>query len=244
MESFVIASDFHGDRHDALAYKGFKLFVRDYQPKIKGFAGDLFDFRALRASAGEEEKRHSMTADFEAGMGFLEWYQPDFITLGNHDQRLYDAVEKDGLHKSGPIADYAATLIEKFEKLTSKIRTLVLPYDKRKGVWKYGGLKVVHGFDKMKPEAMAAVYGNVLYGHGHNITQAASPSEETRVARMVGCLCRKDMTYNRAQLGTLRQQHGWAYGAFLGSGRFGVVQAEMIDGQFSYAEKLKTVRVI
>jgi predicted phosphodiesterase len=242
-EKFVVASDYHGDRRDPGADRAFRLFVEDFAPDIKVFAGDLWDFRALRVGADRDEKMASMKADFNAGMEFLEWYRPDVLVLGNHDQRLWDAIEKEGMKKTGPIPDYAGELIVRFTDTAAKLGINVLPYDKRRGVWAYKGLKVVHGFDGMNPENMAAVYGNVLYGHGHRIEAASAPGLDNRVARMIGCLCLKDMNYNRHQTKTLAQQHGWAYGVIERANRFGVMQAELIDGAFSYANEIKTVRV-
>lgn len=245
MESFVSATDYHGDRHDPKAAAAFRTFVEDFKPKFRVFKGDLWDFRALRTGASKEEKMHSMRADFLAGMEFLEWYRPKVLILGNHDQRLWDAVQKDGLTKTGPLVDLASMLIEDFEKLTKKLGTIVLPYDKRKGVFSKNGLKFTHGFDGMDPRNMAAIYGDVLYGHGHQIMSYAAPSHSDvpPVARMVGCLCRLDMAYNRGQTKTLAQQHGWAYGAFIGRKKHEVFQARRAGNQFLYADELKAISV-
>lgn len=242
MEGFIVGSDLHGDRQDKVAVRGFLRHVDDFKPKHRIFAGDIFDFRAIRVGADKEEKRHSLQADFNAGMDFLKKYQPTVITLGNHDQRLWDIVQKDGLRKTGPLVDLAEIFIQEFEALTLSLKTLVLPYDKRKGVWKHNGLKVVHGFDGLDPANMASMYGDVLYGHGHGIESAFAPRDgEAPEARMIGCLCRKDMTYNRAQTKTLRQQHGWAYGAFLGRNRNAVLQTRVQYGQVAYAGDLKVI---
>jgi len=90
METFVAAGDLHGDRQDAQAVSAFKKFVKEFDPKLRIFLGDIWDFRAIREGASKTEKFHSMEADFKAGMEFLEWYKPAVITLGNHDQRLWD----------------------------------------------------------------------------------------------------------------------------------------------------------
>jgi hypothetical protein len=242
MDSFVAGSDYHGDRRDITADKLFRSFVADFRPKFKVLPGDLWDFRALRSGAGEDEKVHSMKLDFEQGMEFFEWFQPDVFLLGNHDQRLWDAVQRDGLRKTGPIADYAGELIERFEKLAAKIGTRVLPYDKKKGVYRRNGLAFVHGFDNMTTAKMAATYGNVLYGHGHAIQVGAAPKDdEPAVARQIGSLCLTSMSYNRGQLKTLAQQNGWAYGAFLGKNRNAVMQATVTDDIAVYAERFKVV---
>lgn len=238
---FVSATDLHGDRSDPKAVKLFKRFVEDFRPKLRIFMGDIWDFRAIREGASKAEKMHSMRADFYAGMKFLEWYEPHVITLGNHDARLFDLVRKDGVKKSGPLTDLAIEFIQQFEKLTKGV--IVLPYDKRKGVWKHNGLKFTHGFSQGKDAAtdMAKVYGNVLFGHIHTFDVATEPDhEKPRVAQSVGCLCQLNMTYNRAQTSTLRQQHGWAYGAFVGRGHQ-VFQAKVEGGQVVYSDHLKVI---
>lgn len=243
MNTFVAASDLHGDRQDGTAVAAFKRFVTDFKPRQRFFLGDIFDFRSLRGGANEEEKRHSMRADFHAGMDFLDWFRPSVITLGNHDQRLWDAVKKDGLARGGPIADYAAELIERFEKATTRMKAKILPYDKRKGVYRVGGLSFTHGFSAGSKAAteMGKVYGNVLFGHGHAIDVATVPGVQPQTARMIGCLCQLDLAYNRSHLGTLRQQHGWAYGVFTPS-RNEVFQASVQDGEVVYAACLKTMK--
>lgn len=241
---FVSASDLHGDRKDDIAVKLFFRFVDDFKPKVRVFKGDIWDFRAIREGAAKDEKQHSMREDFKAGMKFIERYQPNVITLGNHDQRLWDLVRKNGVSRSGPLTDLAVELIEKFEKLTKKLGTIVLPYDKRKGVWSHNGLKFTHGFSQGKNAAseMASAYGNVLFGHIHAIDVASEPEhDQPRIARSVGCLCQLDMTYNRSQISTLRQQHGWAYGAFIDRS-YEVFQAAVHDAQVIYADHLKMIR--
>lgn len=241
MESFSVATDLHGDRQDISAVKAFTRFVDDFKPKCRFFLGDVFDFRALRIGADAEEKMHSMKADFEAGIAFLETYRPHVITLGNHDQRLWDVVERDGLKKSGPLVDYAKELIGKFGKATKG--TVVLPYGKRKGVYRYGDHRFVHGFDGLDPAKMAATYGNVMYGHGHAIRMApAANIEEPKVARMIGFLGLKDMDYNRTQTRTLDQEHGWAYGVNI-DGKLQVMQARFENNQVAYATSLKVLHV-
>jgi hypothetical protein len=245
MKTFSFATDLHGDRQDKRAVRLFRTFIEDFKPKVRGFGGDIWDFRALRSGASKEEKMHSMAADFESGMEFLEWYRPTFVTLGNHDQRLFDLVQKDGLEKTGPLVDHAKNLIEEFEKLARKLGTVVLPYSKRLGVYRESGLRFTHGFDGNNAAKMARTYGNVLFGHGHRIERMPAPARDAldrpAIARMVGALCLLDMDYNRGQIRALEQEHGWAYGALHGGQRHEVFQAALEGRTVTYAEKIKTV---
>lgn len=244
METFMFASDLHGDRREKPVVQAFLRAVDEFKPKLRGFGGDIWDFRAIREGAAKDEKIHSLRKDFYAGMAFVEEYRPHFITLGNHDQRLWDLVHKNGLPKTGPMADLGEELIEKFDKLAARLKITVLPYDKRKGVYRYGGLKFLHGYSSGKDAATetARVYGNALFGHGHAIDEATEADiDGPKTARMIGCLCELDMTYNRAQTQTLRQEHGWAYGAFLGRGKTQVFQARVQGQQVIQATTLRTI---
>ncbi len=241
METFVSATDLHGDRQDPMAVKLFMGMVDDFKPQWRIFKGDLWDFRAIRTGASKEERRHSMRADFNSGMTFLKWFKPNVLLLGNHDQRLWDVVMKDGLIKTGPLVDLASILIEEFDAEVKKLKTIILPYSKRQGVWEKSGLRFVHGFDGMDPQNMANIYGDVIYGHGHAIESSPAPKHgRVPVARQVGALCQLDMTYNRSQTRTMRQAHGWAYGAFLSKTQHYVMQARVEDDQVVYADSFKT----
>lgn len=246
MDTFMFASDLHGDRSEKPVVRAFFRAVDTFKPKVRGFGGDIWDFRAIREGAAKDEKIHSLREDFYAGMAFIEEYRPHFITLGNHDQRLWDLVHKNGMAKTGPLSDLGAELIEKFEKLTAKMLTTVLPYDKRKGVYVRDGLKFLHGYSSGSAAAAetARVYGNALFGHGHAIDEASEPNHDgPRTARMIGCLCDLNHTYNRAQVGTLRQEHGWAYGAFLSRNKHAIFQARVTGDQVVQADNLKLIPV-
>lgn len=236
---FTACTDLHGDKQDPQAVALFKRFVGEYRPTFRLFLGDLWDFRAWREGASEEEKRDRVRRDFKAGMEFFEWYKPDAITLGNHDVRMWDQVRK-----GGPMADLCEDFIRTFTKLATKIKCRVLPYDKRKGIYKRGKLKAAHGFYDGEDAAkqMAKAYGSILIGHGHAVDVASTPGPEPHVGRMIGCLCRLDYVYNRRNVSALRQKHGWAYGPFFErTGRYAAFQAERIGNEVVFAESVKTI---
>jgi predicted phosphodiesterase len=238
---FMVCSDLHGDKQCKRVANAALAFSRDYKSKIRILAGDIWDFRAWRKGADEEEKRERVRIDFEAGMRFVEEYRPTHITLGNHDVRLWDQRERG----NGPMACYAGELIEQFDALTRKLKTKVLPYDKSKGILRIGKLKVAHGFFDGQNAArqMAQAYGSILFGHGHAIDVASSPSDERRAARMIGCLCQLRFQYNRTHVGSLRQAHGWAYGVMLPNGTYHAFQVEIIGNEMVVADGFRRVRI-
>jgi hypothetical protein len=237
-QDFMVCADIHGDKQDRKAVKLFFEHADLIRPKHRIIAGDVFDFRAWRKGAEESEKRERVRRDFKAGMEFIERFRPTAITLGNHDVRMWDQVEN-----SGPMADLCEDMIERFEALTNKLGTKVLPYDAAKGIYRLGRMKVGHGFFSgvNSAQRMAQAYGSILFGHIHSIDVASSPSDERRAARCIGCLCQLRYTYNRAHVAALRQAHGWAYGSVYGDGRFHVAQSEIIGGRAVVSEGFKVL---
>lgn len=234
-QKFLAGFDYHGDKHDPEVETRFLEFDAAWKPTVRIFGGDLWDFRPIRRKASEDEKRDSMTADYDAGMEFLDEWQPNVFLRGNHDERLWDAKE----NGTGPLQDLAGKWIDEIDEKLKKMRCLMLPWDKRKGVYLYGHLRVIHGFfaGLYATKQHASVYGSVLHGHTHAIDEAAVPGLEKRVGRACGCLCQLDYEYNRGQPNSLRHAHGWAYGVVnLRTGDYIVWQAEDINGHWIVAK--------
>jgi hypothetical protein len=239
MVTWSFCADYHGDKHDKVACAIHRTFVEDFRPTIKVFGGDLWDFRAWRRGADEDEKRERVRTDFDAGMKFIEWYRPVAITLGNHDIRLWDQRDR----QNGPMSDFAGELIGEFEALAAKLKIRVLPYCKRRGIYRVGKMKFAHGFfcGPNAARQMAQAFGSVQFGHGHTIDVASAASSDRRAARMVGALCQLDFPYNRATVNSLRHAHGWTYGPLLRSGNYQVFQAEVMGGKAVVAEGMKVI---
>jgi hypothetical protein len=230
-KKFIVGFDLHGDRQHEHSVKVFRQFINIWKPSIRVMGGDLWDFRPLRRKANEDERRDSMAQDFEAGMKFLEQFQPTHFLRGNHDERLWELALLD----KGIESDYAMQGVQEISDKLREIHCRMLPYHKRTGVLKIGHLKVLHGFHTgiYASRQMALIYGACLFGHIHTIDEHAIPGLERRVARCCGCLCELDMDYNARQTITLRQAHGFAYGIVNDkTGDFHVWQGEEINGQW------------
>lgn len=231
-KKWIFASDVHGSEQDVKANKAFFNFVKDYKPEIKIMGGDLFDFAALRKKASEEERRTSIKGDFEAGREWLLRYQPQHFLLGNHDIRLFKLAEE----SRGPLSDYAKTLVQWVEEDCRKLKCPLYPYDKRYGIVRIGNLKCLHGFATGIGAArkMAQVYGACVFGHGHACQFSSIEGLEDRTGRMAGCLCRLDLPYVEASLGSLMWRHGWVFGVVNEkSGNYQAWQAEEIEGKWT-----------
>jgi hypothetical protein len=224
---FVVGFDFHGDKHDPKTKQVFLDFVDRWRPDIRIFGGDLWDFRPLRKGASNDEREQSMKEDFVAGMQFLKEFGPHHYLRGNHCERLWELA---GSGK-GVEADYAQHGIGVVEQELRNLKCSMLPYDKRRGVLQLGHLRVIHGFwSGMHADKQAAlVYGAVLQGHVHTVSEFAIPGLERRVARSCGALCQLDFDYNARTPSSLRHANGFAYGVLnIKTGLYHVWQAESI----------------
>lgn len=222
---------------DASAIRIFLDFCKWFKPDIRIHGGDAFDLRALRKSASEDEKRESIGVDIECGLEFMRRFEPHIFLRGNHDERLWDAAKN---FAQPLLKDYAA------DKLLEIGRTLrnvnVLPYNKRYGVYPLGHLNVIHGYGSGVTAARThaiAYASNILMGHIHADDVFSMPGLERRRGWSSGCLCRLDMDYNRMQLGTLRQCHGFAYGLLFPDKSFKIWTADNDCGRWVFASEVK-----
>lgn len=229
-KKFLIGWDIHGDNQDTEANRAFFKFAKLYKPDIRVCGGDLWDFRAIRKKASEEEKRDSMLKDFQKGKEWLMEFKPNYFLRGNHDERLWDLAQED----RGVISDFAYQGTQEISNLMRKINCHMFPYDRIKGVLRIGSLKVIHGFvgGVTAARRTAMAYGSILMGHGHGISHCSIESVDNRMGRMCGCLCKLDMPYLRASLGAMTHRHGFAYGVVSDTGKYHVVQAERVGNKW------------
>jgi hypothetical protein len=251
-ERFVAVFDNHGDMQDHHAVDAFWDFMAHWKPTRKFHGGDAMDLRCLRRGASEEERADGVSLDITMGMDFVKRLDPEVWTIGNHDDRLWQAagydIDADGktfdsAERKGDRHGMVQTLAHEYIQRIGDIlpNTRLYPYHKRLGVHRVGHLKVLHGYNGGMYAARKAcqVYGSCLMGHVHSIQHFSEPTIDGRMGRACGALCRLDMEYNRAQINTLNQSHGWAYGLLWADGSYTVWQAENKCGTWVYPSELR-----
>jgi len=88
-KKFLVAADNHGSLVCQDAKKVLLSFAETWKPDYRVHLGDLWDFSPLRRGASQEEKADGISDDFIQGLEFLDDFKPNFLTLGNHDDRIY-----------------------------------------------------------------------------------------------------------------------------------------------------------
>lgn len=243
MTTFSFGSDLHGNEQHSQAVACFKRFVEAEKPDLRIFGGDLFNMAALRRAADHNEKELRLGEDLDEGLALLEWYKPNVLILGNHDARLWDAIQRDRVQRRGWLAELAGVYISKFNKTVTKLGIKVLPYEKTKGIYKFESLSFGHGFGGGKDltKDMAETYGNIVLGHGHRVEQIPVVRlGKPAIGYQAGCLCVDDMDWTRADLGALKQEQGFAYGVIDGKNHH-VSLARIVDGKAVVASDFKVI---
>lgn len=242
MLRFTFGTDLHGIEQHKRTVHAFLSFVKEFKPELKVFGGDLWNLAALRRQADEHEKVIRLKEDFLAGIEFLKEYKPSILMIGNHDQRLYDAVKRERVNRTGWLSELADTYLKQFHEFVDANGIKIYPYEKKKGIFRVHGMAFAHGFGSggMLSQNMAETYGDIIHGHGHKIERTtAMHSGHAVTAFQSGCLCRDDMEYTRADLGSLRQEQGWVYGVL---GKINeVVQARFVKGRAIVTTDFKVV---
>lgn len=221
MNSFIFASDLHGDKQDHDAVEGLLKHCDEFKPDVRIFGGDLFDFSPLMTKADPAEKHDSMTADVEAGLEFLEKFKPNHFLLGNHDDRLWLTAKK---HALGIMRDSAKMGIKDIETRCRRLKCKIYPYDVEKGLLRLGKITFCHGYfhgitaTKRHAETFASPGGLVIHGHIHSLQMYSVPRAGGSAGISAGCLATTRMDWNKAKVNRLAHEPGWVYGWYSNKG--------------------------
>ena len=223
-ESFLFASDNHGDQRDRESVQRCRDFCEDLKPKHRIHGGDLLDLRPLRKGASAEERRERIQDDFIAGQEFLEWFRPDTFLLGNHDERLWENIDSN----CGTVATYARDTIVNLtgsddreppkhpEGLLKKLGVKRLfPYQKERGVYRVGDLRFLHGYrSSMYPaKAHSENYGpSMICGHVHKFDLHIPRHIDGGMCMTAPTLADLNMRYLDRAVAAIAHDNGWIFG--------------------------------
>ena len=223
-KTFVAAGDLHGNLQDKDTVKAFLKFTREYNPDVRIFGGDLWDFACLRSGAkdSQDELGQSLDEDYAAGEKFIREYfhgsrGRKIFLMGNHDarpKRLLRAMD-------ARLRDYGARMLEDMQGILKSLGAEVYDYNKRKGVAQVENMRFIHGYSSglYSTRKAAQAYCTVMHFHTHHIDYFREPSLDNVEAWCPGGLCQLDHDYNSTHMNTLRQQNGWAYGMIFDNGQ-------------------------
>lgn len=217
LERFVFVTDIHGDGTCPETANALESFIGDFKPHHLICGGDLFDFRNFRKGACPAEKADSVMEDVKAGMRWLERFQPDHWTLGNHDDRVWDEARS---AQEGAIQDLCRMLAGQIEDKAKRVKCQMYPYDVRpESALVMHGAMFIHGFmhnmhcAKATAERMLTVTSGantVFAGHSHRPDTATLMNGGKGV--IAPCACLLFPGYSDRTPASRQWANGWVAG--------------------------------
>ncbi len=212
-KKFLVATDNHGSLVCHNARKVLLDFAATWQPHYRIHLGDLWDFSPLRRGASQEEKADGISDDFIQGLEFLDDFKPNFLTLGNHDDRIYQHATHCG---DGILRERCEELVQAAEQQFRRRKITFCEYK----VTKYlqmpeGGPKLIHGFRSTAYPAKAHYdnWGECLHGHCHTKDEYTARHIDGGKAFSIGCMADLNkLSYSDRQPAKLGHRNGFLYG--------------------------------
>jgi hypothetical protein len=210
---WIAAADNHGSLGCPVALKKLLAFCDTWKPKHRIHLGDLWDFSPLRRGASQEEKAEGIVDDYQAGLEFIDAFKPNFLTLGNHDDRIW----LNSTHApDGILRERCQELARASEDAFRKRRIAFVPYHVKSYLrMPEGGPRLIHGFRATMYPAKAHYenWGECLHGHTHKPDAYHARHIEGSQAFSVGCMADiTQMTYADRTPAKLAWRQGFLYG--------------------------------
>lgn len=167
-EKFIAISCTHGDLFDPKVKPVLQSFIADWKPHHRIHLGDLFDLRALRRNVSPDERQEGIAYDYSCGIELLDWFKPHYLTLGNHDHRIWRAADELATH--GVLAEAMRKLAEDTEESFRKRKIKWVHYAVDQHIkLPCGGPLFLHGYRSTMYPAKSHFenWGDCVLGHVH-----------------------------------------------------------------------------
>jgi predicted phosphodiesterase len=212
-KKFLVAADNHGSLVSEEAKKKILDFAKSWKPNYKIHLGDFIDLAPLRRGASPEERADGISDDVMMGMEFLKEFKPNYLTLGNHDDRL--ALHSTGC-ADGMLRERCAELWRDNEDGFKKLNITTCQYHVSKFLMlPEGGPKFIHGFRATMYPAKSHFenWGPCIHGHVHKPDVYVARHIEGQSSFSVGCLADIDqLSYADRTPAKLAWRNGFLYG--------------------------------
>jgi hypothetical protein len=154
---------------------------------------------------------------------------------GNHEERL---------RRVGLGNETTRSMFDLAENLELEEQGIpLIPYHPRKGVLRFGHLKVLHGFfaTEYTAKKMASIYGTCVFGHTHRFqTFQSKDAFESHCGFGIGLMGKIDQPYtdSRAPLGWCQ---GFCFGYLHKNGYFDLYPVRIFGNRVAINNKVYTV---
>jgi hypothetical protein len=214
IKRFLYCSDSHGNLIHDESRRMLLNFINAWKPHYKIHGGDLFDAACLRGNASPEEKACGLSEDITAGLKFLDEFKPHFLTLGNHDDRIWQMA---GTSRDGILREHCEDLVKACEREFKQRKIQWIPYIVGKFLQlPEGGPKFIHGFRSSNVSPAKLHYhdwGSVIHGHVHKPDTYVATHADGGMSMSSACMGDLDkMHYADRFSAKMGWRNGWIYG--------------------------------
>lgn len=222
----------HGDLIDTRLRKQVLDFKARYRPEVRFDLGDDVDTAAFRSGARHsKDESRPIAPDFNAGVRWLEDYEPTHLSWGNHDWRVYELQD----HYNAQVAELSRRLWTDLNNAAKHAKKV--PYDFEHGWFEMGGVAWGHGywFNEAAVRDHAEYLGMpVVMAHVHVPQSVPGRTRKETQSFCVGLLGdRQKMAYARRRRATSRWRGGCVFGEISDKDAY-LWLAEEIDGEIRF----------
>lgn len=228
---FFIGFDRHAPYHDPVIDKIALDFLADFKPQIRVAGGDWQTVDQV--SNFDNEGKINLADEFAMNREAIRAFGITHYLEGNHEERLRRVGSK--------LDERVRSLADLEQNLQLKKQGIpLIPYHPRKGVLKFGHLKILHGFyaTEYTAKKMASIYGTCVFGHTHRFqTFQSKDAFESHCGFNIGLMGKIDQPYTDA-----RAPMGWCQGFCFGyihkNGYFDMYPVRIFKGKVIINDKV------
>jgi len=231
---FWIGFDRHTPYHDSKIDKIALAFLDDFKPQIRIAGGDWQTVDQV--SHFDNESEIDLADEFAMNREAIEKFKITHYLEGNHEERLRRVGMKlDKRLRSLVDLDYNLGLTERGIPL--------IPYHPRKGILKFGYLKILHGFyaTEYVAKKTASIYGTCVFGHTHRFqTFQSKEAFESHCGFAIGLMGAIDQPYTDARA-PMGWTNGFCFGYIHKNGYFDLFPVRIFGNQVVINDRMYSV---
>lgn len=211
-KKFMAVGCNHGYWADPSAQQAVLEFRDRFKPMTRIHLGDYLDTTSFRTGACAKDHVGEVIEDLRVGVQFLKAYEPTLLFNGNHDIRIWEALNDGNAHRRFA----AQEIVKHVEKTVGRV-DFVREYDIRKSIRTIGDTAFLHGFmyNDNAIRDHAAHFGRCVIAHLHKVGSANASRFDSPTAYCVGYLGDGDkFDYAARRRATSQWSQGFAWGEY------------------------------
>jgi hypothetical protein len=186
-KKFMAVGCSHGYWADPTALEAVLKFKKAWKPDMAIHLGDYMDETPWRAGAGDVDNLHNLNLDIEMGLDFLTRFEPNLLFNGNHDIRVWEALDKGDAIRRAKAED----VIQSIHRILPKHTEFVESYNiMSPSVRTIGDTQFLHGvmYSENAVRDHAAHFGKCVFAHLHKVAIAPANRLDSPSGYCVGYL--------------------------------------------------------